>query len=149
MAGLLRWCRWWNSTLASMWTIPQANLYFDTAETRRGADQKTSLAPVRSKVGLSDTELEVTCSVRGVRVSKIRQVGPETHLQVNNLDPSLARGGKYPPCRSDCRLNYRNVDPCTIEQPALRTKVVLHVYDDYRSPRSSDRYWVRVSFNGH
>src|SRR5260370_1896057 len=73
----------------------------------------------------------MTYAVNGVGVSEIRQVSPEAHLQVNNFDPGLATTRKHFPRRPNGFLNRRNVDSCTVKQSALRTKVVLHVHNDY------------------
>jgi hypothetical protein len=58
--------------------------------TRSKPNNAPSLATVRSKAELADTELAVTHSVRGVHFSNIREVGPETHLQINDLDAGPA-----------------------------------------------------------
>ena len=71
-------------------------------------------------------------TVGGIGRARIRQIGRELHLQVNDLDPRSAGRSQNLPGRIDDCLDRVDGDSCAIEHPTSRREIVLHVDDDHR-----------------
>jgi len=97
------------------------------------ADQNSTFSTVGGMNGLPDAERQVPQAVWRIGSAQVGEIRTKSHFEINNLDARPASRYQCSCYRADGLLNTGNINSGQVEHPALGAKIVLHVYDDYRS----------------
>jgi hypothetical protein len=94
------------------------------------ANQNTTCRSMRRRCFLTCAQWQMLKPVGRIRSARVREIGAESHLQIDDKYPGLACSGQYPTGRRYDGPIPRDIDPGERHHPAMGSEVVLHVDDD-------------------